>query len=365
MDEHSWNPYGHVQMLSRQKGRNTLLEALNLIPASLEGTNQPDVGYPSGFEEKAWIALRRFYNVRRQHIPVEVTLEEENDYCKIVFSETEEQSRIHEMNVRSISETTSILRSGYSLQSTIDNDMTWNLFQDIDYGKFDSLKSLVETDAAIRTKLRIPTLLCDLFDSGQEQLKLILTHDETNCPILKDGIIEHGSCWKLLPSLGSEVDTKGVFPLMTGEEAYALLSRGVITLEKQNYSFNLEFIPGYDNSEFSVFQENKWILRFLREQGMNLYSLPVGSFIGIKREKWKAVINPERTFLTWNLISTVTGRQYGEGPELIQFDSSDSNEKIVEVVCEKISSIINSDEIINYELFKRNLKDALIDLRNL
>jgi len=136
--------------------------------------------------------VKRFYSLRKHEIPVKVSLEEVNEQCKIAFSDSQEETTIREISVRCTSDAISILRSGYSLQSSIDKSMTWNSYHDVDYGDFDSLKPFVETDSAVRTKTRIPVLLCDLLDSEQEHLELVLTHDEANCPVMKDGFLDMG-----------------------------------------------------------------------------------------------------------------------------------------------------------------------------
>jgi len=43
------------------------------------------------------------------------------------------------------------------------------------------------------------------------------------------------------------MDMKDMFPPMTGEEVYALLSSGVIYLESRNYVFELNLIPDYES----------------------------------------------------------------------------------------------------------------------
>ncbi len=354
-----WEFLGHIKLISRHKGRIALLDALKVTSDSFEGINPPEIAYPPDFEEKAWMVINRFYILRKQIIPVEISLKQKGSGCIISFTDSENYTTIHEVEIESVPDAITTLRAGYLFQTTIDNFMTWNVYHDIEYGDFEALKPLVETSTALRTRTKIPSLLQNMLEPEDDRIKLVLTHDESNCPVVKRGMKKHDSCWIIISHEDNMLDLSDIPSPLNGEQVYATLASGKIYSGSQKYSFDLELIPEYGNSAFSVFQEDRWILRLLREQGMNLIGMPVGSFIVSKEEKWKVVVNVEKTHLTWVLISETTGRQYGDGLVLIQFSTLDSIDDIVEATTEQILSHMTQDDLVDFELFPNKLRSLL------
>ncbi|MFW9887562.1 MAG: hypothetical protein ACFFER_05230 [Candidatus Thorarchaeota archaeon] len=310
-DDSEWTPLGLVNMIRGEGGRLAILIGIRVIPDVLADAKKPTLQFPENFDAQSMAILERLREITDQALSVNVNLVEEEDQCRITFRDPREDDMVHDLKVQGTSDIVSLLRypsvEGKSIKTPSGLPITWDIFNDIDYGQFSSIRSLVETNAPGEARKVIAPVITKILEPTGESIEIILRHDSDACPIITGKDTQHGACWRLLSSSENDTVSGQLDSLYTGKEIYGQLSTGRIRLDNSIYSIDLSFGHTQEESEFYAYHEDKWIRRLFHENDIYLKKLTPGTFILIPEQKWTLHFTLHNSKLEWIAVSSVTG----------------------------------------------------------
>ncbi len=322
-----WTPQGFVELKTGRGGRVAALRAIReggTVTSQLDGS---EFTIPESFDKRVELALAWVGTRAHSTKHIAITLAMENDVCKVVFGDSEDDTAIHEVAITSTSDLIGLLRwparFGVPMSTPNAHPIEWDPFNDIEYGELECIRPYVETSAPKLVGKPLPALLTDLVEPIKERtLRIILVHDREHCPLEEDGQSNHGACWHIRP-LSSGVWIEKLFgTLLSGKEVYGLLSSTKILDQGVMYSLEIVPNPNRDDSEFYVFHEEYWIRRLFREIGTPLDSLPPGTYLKADKEKWMVDYNFEGTWVVWTAMSDITGKLWRSNTHRFELDAT-------------------------------------------
>jgi hypothetical protein len=305
----NWSFVGVVEFISGQGGRFSIISGIRVIPDDLD-VEQPPAKFPDDFDTKSRRLLEKLSRQIEQTQSVSVKLEESDSHCGVVFIDSTDDI-IQSVPLLGICDIIDLLRypltSKRPIRTPNSRLMTWNSFTDIEYGKFDYIRSLVETTTYKDVEKSITPIIVDEIEPAESILELILKHNPKTCPIITDEERQHGRCWRLLSPSEDAPIMKSISSAFSGREIYGILTTGRIRHDNDVYSIDLKLGAKRDEPEFYAYHEDKWIRRLLRENDIHFKRLAPGTFIQIPEQKWTLNIVLYDTTIEWTVASNITG----------------------------------------------------------
>jgi hypothetical protein len=358
-----WSAVGDIELVSRQGGRFAVLSGIRVIPDSLVDAEEPTDRFPDNFDARTKSVLEKVTKSMEQTQSVSVKLMEDEFLCEIAFVDSVDNEVIHSEIVQGTCDVISLLRYPITIKNALKTPsghlLTWNPFNDIEYGKFDDIRSLVETTAPKDVGKSVAPFFTDILESADAIVELILKHDSNVCPIINSEDYQHGKCWRLLSQNEDISNIQAISSLLTGREIYGLLATGKIQSNGRVYSIKLNLGHERDEPEFYTYHEETWIRRLLRENGMYLKRLTPGTFIRIPEQRWNLQFIINENVLEWTAVSEVTNLPL-EGPVFRhRLNPTFNLEEAVQDILGNINLHVSNNQIANLEAFRMLLKSRL------
>lgn len=305
---------GLLEVISKGYGSVGHLQGFRLMKTH-PGSPEPPPSFKlsESFYQRTVEGLKGYLNRVTSPISVIVQLERIDDACKVTFTD-KEGVILQEVKHESVPDLLALLRLPVTRGGPMNTDagkyITWNIFEDIDYTDMEFIRPYVVFSAARMAPEEIPSRISQFFGAAEEII-VEIRHDELVCPLALGEGEEHEKCWYIQPtSEASRKLKKQMGKYMKGRDLHGLLSPRRIWSGRL-YEINITFNHAPGSSECLVFQEEKWIRKLLRSFGVNLPQIPPGSFLRADEEKWIVEISTiEYDGVTWNAISTLTGKRF-------------------------------------------------------
>ncbi|MHA1883318.1 MAG: hypothetical protein ACTSUO_09780 [Candidatus Thorarchaeota archaeon] len=325
---------------------------------------QPDISFPTSIHQRITDALKRYCDKVASPIPVKVKLERREYTCKALFID-ENDDILQEVELETVFDLQTLLRwpmiHGGPMNTDVGEFVTWNIFEDIDYSDMNFIRPYIIYRTTRTAPKELPSRISQFYGPSEEVV-VEIEHDRSVCPLALEEGDEHGECWRILlhestpKSLRNQLENR-----MTGRMVHGFLAPGRIWSKKL---FELKIIFNYKlgTTDCFVFQEEDWIRRVLREQGIvNLPSIPLGSYLRAKEEKWIVDILIDDRGVIWNATSTVTGRRYNRYTQIFKLDFTNKLEnehkRILEIITKNLEIV--PAEISNLGKVEKHVTEML------
>jgi len=310
-------------------------------------------------------SLKRYVDKVTSPIPVKLQLERKDDTCIVTFSDGNDDV-LQDVELESVPDLISLLRwpmiHGGPMYTDAGQSVTWHVFEDIEYSDMDFLRPYIIYRDTRTAPEELPSRIYQFFGPS-EDLTVEIEHVKSVCPLSLQKGNEHGECWQIIlyesapRSLKYQLENH-----MTGRKVHGLLASGRIWNEKL-FELRISFDYRAGSAECLVFQEDDWIRRLLRGHGINLPSVPSGSYLKTKEEKWVVEIAINSEGVNWDAMSTLTGRRFNRFDIIFKLDFTNDFEnelsrilefitKSLEITTYEIKDFTNFEERLTYELEK-------------
>ncbi len=345
-----WSSVGNVELVSGLGGRFAFLNGIRVTPDNFEFEPFTD-RFPDDFDCKARLLLERLASILEKTQRVSVKLAEDDIQCEIVFTDSTADV-ILQVNLLGACDVIRLLRypitTKKSLRTSDGQLLTWNPFDDIEYGKFDSVRSLVETTAPKDVGKSINPILTDVLEPVETKLELILKHDSEVCPIITSNERQHDKCWRILTRNEDIPFIRKISSVFSGREIYGLLTTGRLRDNNNIYTIDLKLGSERDNPEFYAYHEDKWIRRLLQENDIHLKRLTPGTFIEIPEQRWTLNFSLHENILEWITVSNTTGFLLNEGTFIYTLNPTHNLHESINDFSLAISRYVDIKKITNF-----------------
>jgi len=123
---------------------------------------------------------------------------------------------------------------------------------------------------------------------------------------------------------------------------------------------NLPTISEQDTS--IVFQEDKWIRRIFRENGIPLKQLLPGSYVYVEEQSWIIVLSWGKQSVQWSAISTLTNLQWEKRIRTLVLNYTSNLIENKQTILESITCEISSERIQNVKEMETGIEKGLVKL---
>ncbi|MFW9890051.1 MAG: hypothetical protein ACFFER_17850, partial [Candidatus Thorarchaeota archaeon] len=361
--DYEWTPQGIVDLACGQGGRFAVMSGMRVTSDDFSEIERPSLQFPEDFDTRARALMQRIKETTEQSQWVTVKLVEEGSFCQIIFHDSREEDVLHHVKIQGTADVVSLLRhssvEGKSIRTPSGQLITWNLFNDIDYGIFASIRSLVETSAPKEARKVVAPLVTNTLEPTEGSIDIVLKHIPDACPLVTNQSPQHGACWRLTSSLEKDAVSDAFASLFTGKEIYGQLSTGRIKLDKSLYSINLKLGHIKDESDFYAYHEDRWIRRLLRDNDIHFKQLTPGTFLWVSEEKWKLDFIIHESVLEWVAVSEVTGFPLERTAFRYILNPNLNLEESLQDILGNIKQRIAINRVVNLENFKMLLSTRL------
>jgi hypothetical protein len=366
IDDDAWQYEGQASIVSGKGGSVAMLRALKLEPSVSDEPEPPvEKEPPLHFSARVTRAIQKIVHLQKLAKPTHIKLVPDGDQWIVHFIGTKNEKNITELRVDATADLVEILtfplRTGRPIRLDSTSIVDWSAFSDIDYGSLEALRPFIETGAPKTSGKPIPAKLCDIVTQEQEEtLEVVLFHDIDSCPIALRSGMKHDACWRLRPK-----DTKGLWidrlfsQSLTSKQIYGLLSSGQSFEKEMKITINLSYYPKRDNPEFCVFNEDPWIRRLLRENGIELRTSPAGAFLRVKEQKWNVGLETDGNRMIWYARSDTTGLLFGNRTYDFDLDPTSDFKTAKAEFLGKITEIIPFKKILNFKSLQDRITHIL------
>jgi hypothetical protein len=348
-----WSAVGDIELVSRQGGRFAVLSGIRVITNSFADAEEPTDRFPDDFDARAKSVLEKVTRSMEQTQSVSVKLVEEVSLSEITFIDSADNKVIHREVVQGTCDVISLLRypitTKNALRTSLGHLLTWNPFNDIEYGKFDNIRSLVETTAPKDVGTTVAPLFTDILESADTIIELILKHDSNVCPIITSEDYQHGKCWRLLSQDEDIPIIQSISSFLSGREIYGILASGILRSSDIIYSLKLSLGHERNEPEFYAYHEDMWIRRLLRENEIHLKKLTPATFIQILEQKWNLHLTLHDTTIEWRFVSNITGFLQDGMTFSLALNPTYNLQETVDAFLENLSPNRDIDRITNLE----------------
>ncbi len=354
---------GHVSVISKGYSSVSQLRAIRLEETNLARESLVEHSPNEIFYQQVAAVLKRYITSIMHPTPVSVKLELVDDsVCQVQFIDGNDNV-LHQQETRYTAELISLLRWPITQMGGMFTDagrhVTWNIFDDIQYGELDFIAPYVTFKAARSESARFPERIAQFFEETAT-LKVSIEHDRSICPIALGEEIDHGACWRIsLPPNCSDSVRSYLNRPMTGEQLNGILAPGQI-YTGQLYSIQLVLPTVSKRDESVVFHEERYIRMLLRQHGVFLRRLDSGTYLHVQNQKWIVdVFWDEKGYVIWNAVSNMTGLSFKSNSHIIPLSYSQSAEEECDMILGIITEAIPCDHIQEYDILKNRTLDKL------
>ncbi|MBD3408358.1 MAG: hypothetical protein GF411_19700 [Candidatus Lokiarchaeota archaeon] len=293
----------------------------------------------------------------KQYTSVGIELRELDGKCVVCFEETAGET-IYKAKIEYTADLVKLLRwtiRDHPFHISSGLSLYWDRFRDIEYGPFEGVRPLVETNVFKETNRSIPTKVSELCLDGQDTIIVKIIHYDEDCPIVLKKSEEHGKCWGVfseasIPNL-SNLDRR-----YTGHSVYALLSTKLLHIGTKKFPIEIEN-PGMNFPADYVYREDRWIRRIFRENGLRMNQVIPGTFL--KDEKWRVSFNVRKKKITWDAISTISGIHLSWIQRSFQLLPSWNLTEATDAFLNFVTQFISEDKIKDYITLRKSIENAL------
>ena len=312
-----WQLLGELSIIWRKRSAITRIRGLRIRPCTLPQTpmtplgitRQKDLHKRIGKELQAIGQMRQFiYNAQC------VLGIDDGMYIISFVSDDEVLDEQHFINT---SDVIQLLRrplvEGVPLQSSVDVGvyLTWNPYEDIRYEELQLLRPYVERKTPfVYARVPLPVSSEELLERNVEEVDIVVSHDENECPMVDDSASAHGSCWRIR----ADGKKKGfnlsplTDDLLSDQDISSLLVAGEVFFEDRRYRLNITFENDPQKRDGIVFRESKKIARAL-----GLRPLIPGLFLDLDSEQLKYILTPDKEGVQIGIYSSLTGERLVSG----------------------------------------------------
>ncbi len=356
--EKMWKPQGIVEIVAERGGSFGKIRSYRGQPDSTLTDEPEDTPNPPDYSKIRKI-IRSLVTLERERTNVTISLHSSNEECQIRMTDLEDVE-IHSLLVTGTPDLVRILRwtlGGRVFITGMGIRLAWNPFEDIDYGDFDAVRSLVETNAPRTAGANVPHTVDEIITKSEsEEMILILAHDTDACQVVSKQ--SHMKCWRLREKDGFDIPAR-LAKLMTGKEVYGLLSSGEFKDKDQTYSVEVRIDDSLERPAIYVYHEDSWVRRLLREYNIFLSAMESGTFLRTD-ELWEMFISVQENIVYWNAFSTVTGKKLSNYDNSYSLNPTQDLEKASEELIEVITKIVSPHQIKEFSGFKMKVEKLLV-----
>jgi hypothetical protein len=311
--EDEWNLQGELVMIPRKSSAITSIRGIQVrSPTSPSIPETPwGVTKPPDITQRVEHELSEIARLRRHIFGVRCVLGLDSGMYIIIFESDGET-----LDTRNVSRTSDLLQilrrplvEGLPLQSSRDLDMymTWNPYEDIDYGELQLFQPYVERKTPyVHVRVPLPLTSQELLEQPPAKVTAIISHDESECPIIDGSSEAHGSCWRLKSKKG-DIRTLVDRPL-SDQDISSLLTAREVFLEGVRLALDLQFESDPESREGWVFREGRRIARV-----MNLRPFMPGVFMHLDSERLRYELTRDGGGVQVDTRSDLTGERVSSG----------------------------------------------------
>jgi hypothetical protein len=310
--EDEWNLQGELITIPRKRSAITGIRGLRVkMPASLEIEPPTGIEMPSNMEQRVKNELVEIAELRQHVFGVRCELGIDSGMYSISFESDDDI--IDRGIVNQTSDLLQLLRrplvEGTPQQSSrnLSVYMTWNPYEDIDYGELQLLQPYVERRTPyVHVRVPLPMTSQGLLEQPSVEADVIISHVESECPIVDGSAKEHGLCWQLKSEIPS---TRGLVDrLLSDHDISSLLIGQEVFLEGTRLSLKLQFEDNPESRRGWVFRESKRIARVLE-----LKPYPPGIFMHLDSEQIECILMKDGESVQITMRSNLTGERISSG----------------------------------------------------
>jgi hypothetical protein len=366
--EGEWNLQGELVIVPRKRSAITNIRGIQIKPLAAAQTPEVPVGVrrASTINHRVREELSQIARLRQNIMSVQCTLGIDSGMYTIRFESEREQIDIRV--VHRTSDLLHILRTplveGIPLQSSQNPDvyLTWNPYEDIEYGELQLFRPYVERKTPyVHVRVPLPLTSKELLEQPPSELKINISHDESECPIIDSGISAHGSCWRVKVEDQKEDAQFAVLTeyALSDQDISSLINSGEIFLEEGRYRLNIEFDSDPQSREGIVFRESRLIARAL-----SLKPVVLGAFLELDSEQLRYVLTGDKREIQIAVYSSITGERVSSAT-IVPPQGNWQVEQVIKVFVSETEAFIESYFGQNNTVRKRTVDfdDILDDLR--
>jgi hypothetical protein len=305
-----WNLQGEIVTIPRKKSAITSIRGLQIKnPTSGEIPDVPlGISRPSNMDERVREELAEIAQLSQHIFAVQCCLGLKSGMYTISFEADGEQ--IDRRMVNRTSDLLSILRrpliEGIPLQSSQDPTVyiTWNPYEDIDYGELQLFRPYVERRTPfVHVRVPLPLTSDDLLSRNGIEVPVTIGHNDASCPLVDGSAGAHGDCWRVI--VDDKCKDKHLQSLfdrdLTDRDLDSLMRAREVFFEGVRYSFKIEFEKDYSSREGYVFRESRLLARQLEVKPVS-----PGIFLELDSERLKVILVRDGYGVEITLRSTLT-----------------------------------------------------------
>ncbi len=308
--EGEWNLQGELVIIPRKRSAITSIRGMQIKP--LVADRIPEVPFgvrmPPRIKQRVREDLSQIARLRQSILSVQCALGIDSGMYAVRFEEGREQ-----IDMRVVYRTSDLLHilrmplvEGIPLQSSQDSDvyLTWNPYEDIDYGELQLFRPYVERKTPyVHVRVPLPMTSRELLERPPAEVEIIIFHDESECPIVDGNASAHGSCWRVKAEGEQESPRFDALTdhALSDHDISSLIVSGEVFLEEGRYKLNITFDSSPSAREGIVFRESRLIARAL-----GLKSVTPGVFLELDTEQLKYVLTNYGDGIAMGIYSSLT-----------------------------------------------------------
>ncbi len=342
--EEGWQFLGELNLLRRKRNAVTeiwgvefqLAQAADIPSLPRRAIGQENVGH------LARERLRRIASLADRLCEVEIHLDIENEEYVVKF-----YSDGGVVDTLRFTETADLIetlrrphREGVPLQNSKNPHefMSWNRWEDIEYNDLQLLRPYVDRKTPyIEVEVPLPLTCKELLRRGVQEIKVVLSHDESLCPAGGTQSQNHANCWRLnLDTETSNPDLNGLASTPLSETDIAsMMAAEELFFERGRYRLEFEYAQDPESRDGVVFRELWPVAR-----AIGMKRLEPGTYLSMPEERLVWDIVPDTIGLTVPIRSTVTKENIDR--LLMQFELPDWQVgRMVEVQLDNLREVVH------------------------
>ncbi len=312
-EEGEWLLLGQFQMIPRRRNALTRVWGVKLDPVGDGSIDDVPrfVHQPEILQGRARQELRRLAAMQSRVVEVECGLSVQSGQYLVEFES--DRKAVDTFKTTSTAELLELLRrplvDGLPVpHSSIPNRfMTWNPYENISYSQLQLLRPYVERKwPYVHVEVPLPRTAQELARRPVREIKVIIHHDASLCPLADGSADAHGDCWRV--SLDDDCRDPDLVALcstpLSETDIVSLLSAGEIIFERGRYRLSIQCEHNPQSREGVAFRESWRIAKAL-----GLPSVRPGSYLFMDSEEllWEFSARNDHVFIF--LYSSITGKK--------------------------------------------------------
>jgi hypothetical protein len=155
----------------------------------------------------------------------------------------------------------------------------------------------------VHAQVPLPLTSREMLEQPPTELRIVISHDESECSIVDGSASAHGSCWGI--EVEDQHDSARFAALtdyaLSDQDISSLIGAGEVFLEEGRYRLNIEFESDPQSREGVIFRESRLLARQL-----GVRPIPAGTFLELDSEQLKVILVRDGYGVETTLRSTPT-----------------------------------------------------------